>query len=164
MTNTSLNTTAAILFALSAAAPALADTPTVEIGGLTCDLEERTNALIVSDQRFGCRYAPFDGAAETDLEITIRRIGVDAKIADETRLAWVVLAASADAEADALSGDYLGVSAEAAATGGAGARRLTDGSSQGFSLQPVSLNVERGFGAAAGVGHADLRRRDVHKN
>ena len=71
---------------------------------------------------------------------------------------WLVLAPTADAYAPgALAGDYVGASAEASAVVGAGANVLVGGSSETFTLQPVSVQAQTGLNLALGVSSFQLR-------
>jgi hypothetical protein len=56
-----------------------------------------------------------------------------------------------------LAGDYTGVSAEATVVVGGGANLLVGGSSQTFTLQPLSVQAQSGLNVAAGVTSFQLR-------
>ena len=66
----------------------------------------------------------------------------------KTTIAAVIIAAA---------GDYVGASAGVTAAVGAGANLLVGGSSQAFTLQPLSLQTQTGLNLAVGVSQFQLR-------
>ncbi len=71
-------------------------------------------------------------------------------------LVWAVLAPSTDLKAGALAGDYGGVTAGATAGVGGNANVLIGGSTKSISLQPVSVEGDKGINIAAGIAAISL--------
>ncbi|MEO1292631.1 MAG: DUF992 domain-containing protein [Pseudomonadota bacterium] len=146
-----------------ALATAFADaSPTVEkadleFGVLACEMTGSSNNIIVSERTFTCTFdAAIPGMADQTYSARIEKIGLDLKVSQEARFAWVVLAPSYDAGEDALEGRYTGVSADAAIGGGLGARAMVGGLDRSITLTPLSISEETGFGIAAGIERLEL--------
>ncbi len=159
------------LVAFAASAPAFADVNPnegegrVEIGYLTCDMTDSSNAIVVSEQKFSCIFSDVDGTDTSEkytLEIT--KYGVDLSIGDEESLRWAVLASSDYEGHGALEGRYAGISADAAVGYSLGAKALVGGGNESIALQPVSVSTGEGLGAALGVESATLRFEGVEKD
>ncbi|MGE4247557.1 MAG: DUF992 domain-containing protein, partial [Parvibaculaceae bacterium] len=67
--------------------------------------------------------------------------------------------APGDVRPGALSGTYVGATAEATAAIGAGANILVGGFNKNVTLQPVSLSGQTGLNVAAGVAELVLEAR-----
>ena len=72
-------------------------------------------------------------------------------------LVWGVLASTSDLCKGALSGDYVGASAQATVAVGAGANVLVGGFNKSIDLQPLSVEGSEGLNVAAGIGSITLR-------
>ena len=72
-------------------------------------------------------------------------------------LVWAVLAPSTDLRPGALSGDYGGLTAGASAGVGGTANVLIGGSTKSISLQPVSIEGDKGVNIAAGIAAISLK-------
>lgn len=151
------------LFALTAAAvlgtamPALADEKGgIELGMLTCHQTDRTNLIVWSDATYTCTFDRVKGDEEVYTG-SIDKIGVDLTINKIETIKWTVIAPNDRSEPGALSGTYVGASADAAVGVGAGARALVGGGDNSFALQPVSLSGETGVGIAAGIERFKLQ-------
>jgi microcystin degradation protein MlrC len=68
-----------------------------------------------------------------------------------------VLAPTTDLAAGALAGDYGGVTAGVAAGVGAEAHLLIGGSNKVISLQPLSVEGDKGINVAAGIATISLK-------
>ena len=68
-----------------------------------------------------------------------------------------MLAPSTDLKAGALTGDYGGVTAGAAASVGGNANVLIGGSTKSISLQPVSFEGDKGVNLAVGIAAISLK-------
>ena len=71
-------------------------------------------------------------------------------------LVWGVFAPTSDMRKGALSGDYVGASAQANVGVGVGANALTGGFDKSIALQPLSVEGSKGLNVAAGIGSISL--------
>ena len=134
----------------------------VKLGVLTCAQVKGTkrNLLITSSAEVSCTYEGEDGSSESYKGETGIALGVDLSWKSEEVVKWVVLAASNDVSVNnhALAGKYVGAKAEATAGVGAQANVLVGGGNKSFTLQPLSLGGQTGFGAAGGLGYLYLEK------
>ena len=112
--------------------------------------------IIGSVTELRCMFRPAGGGAEP-YNATIRRVGVDIGINEQTAVAWAVFAPTRRIGPGDLSGSYGGVSAGASAGVGVGANALIGGSNNTFALQPVSVQGQTGISIAAGIAGLELR-------
>ncbi|MCI0400734.1 MAG: DUF992 domain-containing protein [Gammaproteobacteria bacterium] len=133
--------------------------PGIEVGVLTCESVPgtRMNLVIHSSVDIECVFNNA-GVEERYHGQTGIGIGVDLTATSDEKFAFTVFALSGDVTpgAHALTGDYIGGKASAAAGPGVGAAVLIGGGEKNFSLQPLALDTSIGFGAAAGVGHLSI--------
>lgn len=150
--------TLAATFVLAAIVPAGAQDAGVELGLLDCTVAGGAGMIFGSTKDVSCIYTPTDTRFAPETYVgAIRKWGVDIGFTDEAVMKWAVLASSADIYAPgSLAGDYSGASAEATVTVGAGANLLVGGTSNGFSLQPLSVQGQTGFNLAAGITSLNL--------
>jgi hypothetical protein len=141
---------------LAAAAPARADT-TVTTGTLTCHESSGWGFVFGSTRDLRCTYT--SGGRTTHYTGKISKFGVDIGYLQSGVIVWAVAAPTNDLAPGALSGDYGGVTAGAAASVGASANVLVGGSKRSISLQPVSVEGEKGINVAAGIASLTLRYR-----
>ena len=131
-----------------------------KVGMLTCSQIKgtKTNLLIHSSVQVDCTYQGDDGTSESYKGETGIGLGVDLSWKEDEVVKWVVIAASNDISPNnhALAGKYYGAKAEATAGVGAQANVLVGGGNKSFTLQPVSLGGQTGFGAAGGLGYLYL--------
>lgn len=152
-----ISATAALL-ALSVGVPASAQEG-VELGLLDCVVDGGAGFIIGSTKDVKCTYRPAgtEFAPEAYFGV-ISKWGFDIGVTGTTIMQWLVVAPNADVYLPgALEGDYVGASAEVTAAVGAGANILVGGSSQSFTLQPVSLQAQTGLNLAVGVTNFQLR-------
>lgn len=145
----------AAAFIAAAAAPSLAQTP-VRVGTLDCDVSGGIGLIVTSKKDLLCIYTPEDGGPRETYGGSIRKFGLDIGATTGGQMIWVVYAPTRGG-AYALAGDYAGATAEATVGAGAGANALIGGSNRTFTLQPLSLQAQRGFNLAAGVAGLTLR-------
>jgi hypothetical protein len=88
---------------------------------------------------------------------TIRKVGVDLGITQETALAWGVFAPVRRLGPGDLSGNYAGAQGSASVGVGAGGNVLVGGSNNSIALQPLSLQGQVGLNVAAGLESLELR-------
>lgn len=126
----------------------------IEAGTLNCTLEDRTNIVIYSDAVYTCTLrAAGDWLTDGVYRGEIKRYGVDLDWKAEEILSWTVLVLVDQKWDGPIEGDYAGVGADVALGLGIGANVLLGGLDNNFGLQPLSLEGQEGFGAAAGVEH-----------
>jgi len=130
-----------------------------KFGTLTCKPIQGTkvNLLIHSSVKVKCEYK--DGTVtEIYKGVTGIGLGIDLSWKTDEVFAWQVLAPASDVSPGsyALTGKYYGAKAEATAGVGVQANALIGGGEKSFTLQPLSLGVQTGFGAAAGLGYLYL--------
>lgn len=152
----------AALVAASFAAPPMAQAAsqqrgTVVAGMLTCNLATDTNLVLFSREGYDCTFTTAGGDT-ADYRGEIRRMGADLSYKRDQVLKWAVLAPSSRGGAGAIGGSYIGGSAEATAGLGLGARVLIGGSGSQFTLQPVGLAGQTGFGASTTLDSLELIR------
>ena len=89
-------------------------------------------------------------------------LGIDLSFKSSETMVWVVIAPSSDVSPGnhALVGKYYGAKAEATIGVGVQANVLVGGGDKSFSLQPVSLGGQTGFGAAGGLGYMYLEKAE----
>lgn len=138
---------------LSLATSALANENTQQ-GVLKCDVEGGVGMLLGSKKDMACVFTKNDGTVE-NYTGRVLTIGVDIGVTKDSHITWAVLAPSGDNEVGALAGSYDGVKAEATVAGGVGANVLVSAGNQ-FTLQPISVQTQKGLNVAAGFGSIKL--------
>ena len=136
--------------------PAIAQQSRAEVGVLECR-GTSTSFIVGSVTELGCQFRRSAGGPPERYRATIRRVGVDIGINTETAIAWAVLAPTRQIGPGDLSGNYAGVSANAAVGIGIGANALVGGSNNTIALQPVSVQAQTGLNIAAGISALELR-------
>ncbi len=121
----------------------------VKIGMLECDVGGGLGYVIGSAKEVVCTFRATNGRVET-YGGNIKKLGVDVGWTRESKLGWAVFAPVAGYHHGALSGLYLGATAEATAGVGVGANVLVGGTGGSISLQPISVTGQVGLNAAAG--------------
>jgi hypothetical protein len=141
---------------VSAATPALPQTG-VDIGVLTCKLQDVHNDIVYTSEEFGCAFKPHSGA-DHDYTGEIKALGVDLSVTKDMTLVWGVFAPTTDADSlEALKGRYVGASADVSAGAGAGATVLVGGGKESITLQPLSASGIVGAGASVDIEEFELR-------
>jgi hypothetical protein len=147
---------ATLLVASSAAAQAQQPMQRVQVGVLECRGGASVGFVVGSVTNLGCVLRA-EGLPEDRYVATIRKVGLDLGITQETALAWGVFAPSVQLGPGALSGNYAGVQGSAAIGVGAGGNVLVGGSNNTIALQPLSLQGQVGLSIAAGLESLELR-------
>jgi hypothetical protein len=140
---------------LALQAPAHADA-TVKAGMMTCHVASGWGFVFGSSRDLRCVYTGSNGRTE-DYSGKISKFGVDIGYLKSGVLVWAVLAPSTNLTAGALNGDYGGVTAGATAGIGGNANVLIGGSTKSISLQPVSVEGDKGINVAAGIAAISLK-------
>jgi Protein of unknown function (DUF992) len=128
----------------------------VQVGVLECRGGASVGFIVGSVTNLGC-VLRIDGLPEDRYVATIRKVGLDIGITEETALAWGVFAPTKRLGPGDLSGNYAGAQGSAAIGVGAGGNVLVGGSNNSIALQPLSLQGEVGLSVAAGLESLELR-------
>ena len=141
------------------AVPASAQQAGVELGVLDCQIAAGTGFIFGSSKDLSCTFEPADKTfAPENYFGVVNKYGLDIGVTNEAFMRWLVIGPSSNIYAPgALAGDYVGASAQVTAAIGAGANLLVGGSSQTFTLQPLSLQTQTGVNFAIGVSQFQLR-------
>ena len=128
----------------------------VQVGVLECRGGASIGFIVGSVTNLGC-VLRIDGRPKDRYIATIRKIGVDLGITQETALAWGVFAPVKLLGPGDLSGNYAGAQGSATLGVGAGGNVLVGGSNNSIALQPLSLQGQVGVSVAAGLESLELR-------
>ncbi|PWL18162.1 DUF992 domain-containing protein [Falsochrobactrum shanghaiense] len=130
--------------------------PRSEVGTLTCDISPAIGVIIGSQQDVDCVFKPIRGHGPVEYYTgNITKLGVDVGFINGGTVAWAVWAPTVRPQG-ALKGRYVGASANAAIGIGAGTNILTGGSWKTISLQPISVQGQKGLNAAVGLSKLKL--------
>ena len=128
----------------------------VRVGVLECRGGASIGFIVGSVTNLGC-VLRVDGRADDFYVATIRKVGVDLGITQETALAWGVFAPAKWLGSGDISGNYAGAQGSATIGVGAGGNVLVGGSNNSIALQPLSLQGQVGLSVAAGLESLELR-------
>ena len=146
----------ALLMASFAAAQAQQPAQRVQVGILECRGGASVGFIVGSVTHLGCVLRA-EGLPEDRYIATIRKVGLDLGITQESALAWGVFAPVARLGPGDLAGNYAGAQGSAAIGVGAGGNVLVGGSNNTIALQPLSLQGQIGLSIAAGLESLELR-------
>jgi hypothetical protein len=128
----------------------------VKVGVLECRGGASVGFVVGSVTNLGCVFHA-DGLPEDRYIATIRKVGVDLGITQESALAWGVYAPVSRLGPGDLSGDYAGAQGSASVGIGLGGNVLIGGSANSIALQPLSVQGQVGLNVAAGLAALELR-------
>ena len=128
----------------------------LRVGVLECRGGASVGFIVGSVTHLGCVLRA-DGVPDDRYVATIRKVGLDIGITEETTLAWVVYAPVARLGPGDLSGDYAGAQGSAAIGVGLGGNVLVGGSANSIALQPLSVQGQVGLSVSAGLESLELR-------
>ena len=128
----------------------------LRVGVLECRGGASIGFIVGSVTHLGC-VLRVDGMPEDRYVATIRKVGVDLGITQESALAWGVYAPVARLGPGDLSGTYAGAQGSAAIGVGVGGNVLIGGSDNSIALQPLSVQGQVGLSVAAGLESLELR-------
>jgi hypothetical protein len=128
----------------------------VQVGILECRGGASVGFIVGSVTNLGC-VLRITGMPEDRYVATIRKVGVDLGITQESALAWNVWAPVAQLGPGALSGNYAGAQGSATVGIGVGGNVLVGGSDNSIALQPLSVQGQVGLNVAAGLESLELR-------
>ena len=148
---------AAIMLAASIAG-AIAQQPMtrVQVGVLECRGGTSVGFIVGSVTNLGC-VLRVEGMPEDRYIATIRKLGLDIGITQESALAWGVYAPVARLGPGDLAGNYAGAQGSATLGVGVGGNVLVGGSANSIALQPLSVQGQVGVSVAAGLESLELR-------
>jgi hypothetical protein len=145
-----------VLVALFTGADAQQPTQRVQIGVLECRGGSSIGFIVGSVTNLGCVLRA-EGVPEDRYIATIRKVGLDIGITEESALVWGVYAPVARLGSGDLSGNYAGVQGSASVGVGGGGNMLVGGSANSIALQPLSVQGQVGLNIAAGLESLELR-------
>ena len=128
----------------------------VQIGILECRGGSSVGFVVGSVTNLGC-VLRVEGLPEDRYIATIRKVGLDLGITEESALAWGVYAPVARLGPGDLSGNYAGAQGSASVGVGVGGNVLVGGSNNSIALQPLSVQGQVGLSVAAGLESLELR-------
>jgi hypothetical protein len=138
-------------------ATAIAQQPMrVQVGVLECRGGSSLGFIVGSVTNLGC-VLRLNGAPDDTYVATIRKVGLDLGITQESALAWAVYAPVARLGPGDLSGHYAGAQGSASIGIGLGGNVLVGGSANSIALQPLSVQGQVGLNLALGVAELELR-------
>jgi outer membrane protein OmpA-like peptidoglycan-associated protein len=149
---------AAILAFSGAAMAAEADTGTeLALGALVCHKTGTGDTYVIHSKiPVECTYHGVHGA-EDYVGTTGILLGADLEIEADKVFAFTVVGGAVGIEQGGLSGHYIGAAASATAGVGVAAQAgLVGGGAHSFTLVPLGLGVQAGFGASAGISYLDI--------
>ena len=147
---------ATVLVACFVAAHAQQPMQRVQVGILECRGGASVGFIVGSVTHLGCVLRA-EGLPEDRYVATIRKVGLDLGITQESALAWGVFAPVTRLGIGDLAGNYAGAQGSAAIGVGAGGNVLIGGSNNSIALQPLSLQGQVGLSIAAGLESLELR-------
>jgi hypothetical protein len=128
----------------------------VQVGILECRGGASIGFIVGSVTNLGC-VLRVEGMPEDRYVATIRKVGLDLGITQESALAWGVYAPVARLGPGDLSGSYAGAQGSASVGVGVGGNALVGGSANSIALQPLSVQGQVGLNVAAGLESLELR-------
>src|SRR3954454_8331434 len=147
---------AAALLAFLASINAQQPMPRVQAGLLECRGGSSVGFIVGSVTNLGC-VLHVNGMPDDSYVATIRKVGLDLGITQESALAWAVYAPVARLGPGNLSGNYAGAQGSASIGVGLGGNVLVGGSANSIALQPLSVQGQVGLNLALGVQALELR-------
>jgi hypothetical protein len=145
-----------MLVALFTAARAQQPVQRVQVGILECRGGASVGFIVGSVTNLGC-VLRVEGVPEDRYVATIRKVGLDLGVTQESTLAWGVYAPVARLGPGDLSGNYAGAQGSASVGVGIGGNALVGGSANSIALQPLSVQGQVGLNVAAGLESLELR-------
>ena len=129
--------------------------PPVRAGILQCEGGQNVGYVVGSTTSLQCVFQS-EGRRPEPYIATVRRLGLDLGVTDQTKLSWAVNAPTSRVGYGELAGNYGGVGANASVGIGGGGNFLVGGPANAYALQPISLQGQTGLNVAAGVASIEL--------
>ena len=128
----------------------------VQVGILECRGGASVGFIVGSVTNLGCVLRA--GNRPDDFYVaTIRKVGLDIGVTQESVLAWGVFAPVAQLGPGDLAGNYAGAQGSATLGIGVGGNVLVGGSNNSIALQPLSVQGQTGLNVAAGIADIQLQ-------
>ena len=144
-------TTLALIAPLASANAA----PPVRAGILQCQGGQNVGFVVGSVTSLECVFRS-EGRRPEPYIATVRRIGLDLGVTEQTRFSWAVNTPNSRLGRGELAGSYGGVGANASIGVGGGGNFLVGGPANIYVLQPISLQGQAGLNVAAGIAGIEL--------
>lgn len=128
----------------------------VQVGVLECRGGASVGFIVGSVTNLGCLLR-VQGQPDQPYVATIRKVGIDLGITEQSTLSWAVFAPVERSGAGDLSGTYVGAQGSANVGVGLGANVLIGGSANSIALQPLSVQGSTGISVAVGLAGLELR-------
>jgi len=128
----------------------------LRVGVLECRGGASVGFIVGSVTNLGCVLRA-EGMPDDRYVATIRKVGIDLGITQESALAWGVYAPVSRLGPGDLSGNYAGAQGSASVGVGLGGNVLVGGSENSIALQPLSVQGQVGLSVAAGLESLELR-------
>ena len=145
--------------------------PQVQAGVLQCQGGQNVGFVVGSVTQLECVFQSANARRPEPYIATVKRIGLDLGVTEQTQLAWAVSAPSTQLPRGALAGSYGGVGINASVGLGAGGNFLFGGPNNAYALQPMSVQGQTGLNVAAGIAGIELEpvrvggpRRHYHRH
>jgi len=130
--------------------------PQVRAGVLSCHGGQNVGFVVGSVTSLQCIFES-QGRRPEPYVATVRRVGLDLGVTDQTQFSWAVNAPTDRLGRGELSGSYGGVGANASLGVGGGGNFLVGGPGNAYALQPISVQGQTGLNVAAGIAGLDLQ-------
>jgi hypothetical protein len=131
-----------------------AQAQSVKAGIMTCNVAGGFGFIFGSSRTVNCTFAP-NGVAPQHYVGAINKFGVDIGYVEGAVMAWAVLAPTTNPGTGSLAGTYVGAAGSASVGVGVGANVLFGGGNS-ISLQPLSIEGNKGFNVAGGIAEMTL--------
>ena len=131
------------------------------VGYINCHVAGGVGFIFGSSKDLDCLFVRTDGIAERYTG-AIKKFGIDIGFTKSGHIVWAVFAPGSIAPGS-LRGTYAGVTASATVGVGVGANVLLGGSSKQITLQPISVEGNKGLNVAAGIGEVELNYEPAPK-
>jgi hypothetical protein len=129
--------------------------PAVRAGILQCQGGQNVGFVVGSVTSLECVFES-EGHRPEPYVATVRRLGVDLGVTEQTKFSWAVNAPNSRIGRGELAGNYGGVGANASVGIGGGGNFLVGGPANSYALQPLSVQGQTGLNVAAGVANIEL--------
>jgi hypothetical protein len=129
--------------------------PQYQAGILQCEGGQNVGFVVGSTTSLECVFQS-EGQRPEPYIATVRRIGVDLGVTDQTKLTWAVTAPTNRVGRGDLAGNYGGVGVNASIGLGLGGNFLVGGPANSYALQPISVQGQTGLNVAAGIASIEL--------
>ena len=140
--------------ALMAPIAAASAAPPVRAGVLQCQGGQNVGFVVGSVANFECVFRS-EGRRPEPYIATVRRIGLDLGVTEQTQLSWAVNAPNSRLGRGEIAGSYGGVGANASI--GVGGNFLVGGPANAYALQPLSVQGQTGLNVTAGIAGIELQ-------